>query len=315
MNANTIELITFQEKLETLRTNWLMPALEQYHHHLPTTPLFEPIGYLMKLGGKRMRPLLALAAADAFNGSLTDAMPAAMAVEVFHNFTLMHDDIMDEAPVRRGKATVHEKWDNNTAILSGDAMLVQAYQVLAKAQSTHLGDLMNVFNTTAVEVCEGQQMDMDFEQRKDVLLSEYMEMIRLKTSVLLGGAMKMGAITANATKEQQDAIYQYGMHIGIAFQLKDNYLDAFGDPEQFGKQVAGDILSDKKTYLWLKAFENSSFERQEHMLKNMGNTLGKEEKIEFYLNCFKDSGADQSLLAEMEVHYQDAMSALKAAAI
>ena len=262
-----------------------------------------------------MRPLLALAAAEAFNGNLGEAIPAAMSVEVFHNFTLMHDDIMDEAPVRRGKATVHEKWDDNTAILSGDAMLVQAYQILAQANPSQLSDLIKVFNTTAIEVCEGQQMDMDFEKRSDVLISEYMEMIRLKTSVLLGCAMKMGAITAGATLEQQDAIYKYGMHIGIAFQLKDDYLDAFGDPEQFGKQVAGDILSDKKTYLWLKAFENSSFERQQLMLKNMGDTLGKEEKIEFYLTCFKDSGADESLLSEMEVHYNDAMTALKDANI
>jgi geranylgeranyl diphosphate synthase type II len=220
--------------------------------------LYEPIDYILKLGGKRMRPILTLMAADIFAGDYKNAMPAALAIEVFHNFTLVHDDIMDDAPLRRGKETVHEKWDISTGILSGDAMLILAYQYFENYEPVVFQKLAKLFSKTALEVCDGQQLDVDFETRNDVTIDEYINMIRLKTSVLVAAALKMGAIVSETNEENANLIYAFGLNLGLAFQLQDDYLDTFGDPETFGKQVGGDIIENKKTFLYLKALEVSS---------------------------------------------------------
>ena len=215
--------------------------------------LYEPIRYILSLGGKRMRPVLTLMTAEIFNTHCDKALAAATAVEVFHNFSLIHDDIMDDAPLRRGNETVHEKWNINTGILSGDAMLILAYQYFELYDPVIFRELAKLFSKTALEVCEGQQYDVDFETRDDVTIPEYLKMIEYKTAVLVGAAMKMGAIVAETSEENANLIYDFGLNLGIAFQLQDDYLDAFGDPETFGKQVGGDIIENKKTYLYLKA--------------------------------------------------------------
>jgi geranylgeranyl diphosphate synthase, type II len=217
--------------------------------------LYEPVDYILKLGGKRIRPVLTLMAADIFGGSSKDALPAALAIEVFHNFTLVHDDIMDAAPLRRGQATVHEKWDINTGILSGDAMLILAYKYFENYKPEVFQSLAKLFSKTALEVCDGQQLDVDFETRKKVTIDEYLNMICLKTSVLVAAALKMGAIVAESDAKNADLIYDFGLNLGLAFQLQDDYLDTFGDPETFGKQIGGDIIENKKTFLYLKTLE------------------------------------------------------------
>jgi len=215
--------------------------------------LYEPIDYILGLGGKRMRPILVLMAHQLFDKNIEKAISPALAIEVFHNFTLLHDDIMDNAPLRRGQKTVHEKWNSNVAILSGDTMLVQAYQLMAEVDDTIVKQVLAVFSKAAIEVCEGQQWDMDFETQSDVSILDYLKMIEYKTAVLLGAALQIGGITAGASKEEQNHLYAFGRDLGIAFQLKDDLLDAFGDAETFGKQEGGDIMTNKKTYLYLKA--------------------------------------------------------------
>lgn len=217
--------------------------------------LYEPIEYILQLSGKRIRPILTLMSADILSGEYKNALPAALAVEVFHNFTLVHDDIMDDAPLRRGQQTVHEKWNLNTGVLSGDAMLILAYQYFENYDSKTFQELAKLFSKTALEVCDGQQLDIDFETRNDVTIEEYINMIRLKTSVLVAAALKMGAIVAKSSEKDANLLYEYGLNLGLAFQLQDDYLDTFGDPETFGKQVGGDIIENKKTYLYLKALE------------------------------------------------------------
>lgn len=254
--------------------------------------LYEPIQYILKLGGKRMRPILTLMSAEVFNCNYQKALPAAMAVEVFHNFSLVHDDIMDDAPLRRGHETVHEKWDINTGILSGDAMLILAYQYFEKYEPKTFRKLAKLFSKTALEVCEGQQWDVDFETRIDVSISEYLKMIEYKTAVLVAAAMKMGAIIAKTSKSNAKLIYDFGLHLGIAFQLQDDYLDAFGDPATFGKQVGGDIIENKKTYLFLKAIEFSTNEQQARLIQLF--TKPSEDataKIDEVKQLFNTSGA------------------------
>ena len=221
----------------------------------PKNPLslYEPIEYILDLGGKRMRPILVLMAHQLFSKNIEKAIPPALAIEIFHNFTLLHDDIMDNAPLRRGQKTVHEKWNNNVAILSGDTMLVQAYQLMADVDNTIVKQVLAVFSKAAIEVCEGQQWDMDFETQSDVSITDYLKMIECKTAVLLGAALQIGGITSGASTQEQNYLYAFGRDLGIAFQLKDDLLDAFGNIETFGKQVGGDIMANKKTYLYLKA--------------------------------------------------------------
>ena len=228
--------------------------------------LYQPIAYILQLGGKRLRPVLTLMTTDIFNTDYRLALPAAMAVEVFHNFSLVHDDIMDDAPLRRGNSTVHEKWNINTGILSGDAMLILAYQHFEQYEPSVFRDLAKLFSKTALEVCEGQQYDVDFETRIDVTIPEYLKMIEYKTAVLVAAAMKMGAIIAETSEENANLIYDFGLNLGLAFQLQDDYLDAFGNPETFGKQVGGDIIENKKTYLYLKAIEFSKPKEKQQLL-------------------------------------------------
>ena len=224
--------------------------------HQPSE-LYNPIRYLISIGGKHLRPVLVLMIADMYELDLIKVMPQALGVELFHNFTLMHDDIMDKAPIRRGKPTVHEKWNTNVAILSGDVLFVKSYQLIVKAESRFLHKILALFNKTAIEVCEGQQLDMNFETQVDVSMSSYLKMIRFKTAVLLAFSLKIGALVADASDEDQENLYNFGIHIGIAFQLMDDILDVYGDKKDFGKQVAGDILSNKKTCLYITAYEKA----------------------------------------------------------
>ena len=255
--------------------------------------LYEPIRYILSLGGKRLRPVLTLMATEVFDVDCEKAIPAATAVEVFHNFSLIHDDIMDDAPLRRGNETVHEKWDINTGILSGDAMLILAYQFFENYEPVVFRDLAKLFSKTALEVCEGQQYDVDFETRDDVTIPEYLKMIEYKTAVLVGAAMKMGAIVAETSTENANAIYDFGLNLGIAFQLQDDYLDAFGDPETFGKQVGGDIIENKKTYLYLKALEFSKAEEKEQLLHLFSiHPSDNTDKIQSVKQIFTQTGAD-----------------------
>lgn len=234
-----------------------------------TTPenLYDPISYIMSLGGKRMRPLLVLLAYQLKNNDLERIIKPALSVEVFHNFTLMHDDIMDKAPIRRGKPTVHEKWDENVAILSGDTMLVKAYDLLLSLNPSILPEALRIFNKCAVEVCEGQQIDMNFETQTDVTINEYLNMIRLKTAVLLGASLELGALMAGFSETQRKEIYSIGLNMGIGFQLMDDLLDVYGDQQKFGKQVGGDIVSNKKTFLLINAL-NLANENQKKELEN-----------------------------------------------
>lgn len=274
--------------------------------------LYDPIAYILNLGGKRLRPILVLMSAELFGTHYKNALPAAMAVEVFHNFSLVHDDIMDDAPLRRGKPTVHEKWDINTGILSGDAMLIASYQFLEAYNGMVLSQLFQLFNTTAIEVCEGQQLDMDFETRGDVQVKEYLRMITLKTSVLIAAALKMGGIIAQTTQDNQDLIYEYGRNLGIAFQLQDDYLDAFGDPKTFGKQVGGDILENKKTFLYLKAMELATV-KESNTLSALfsGKNEEQEEKVRTVKTIFTNSGAKDRTLKEVKKYTDLAFQCLK----
>ena len=215
--------------------------------------LYEPIEYTLAAGGKRVRPQLAMIACELFGGKAEEIAPAAMALEVFHNFTLLHDDVMDHAEVRRGRATVHVKWNENTAILSGDQMLIEAYKLLAGVPAEKLPTVLQLFNKMATEICEGQQYDVDFESQEQVAIEEYLKMIRLKTSVLLATALQIGAYIAGANEQQQEAVYQFGINVGLGFQIQDDILDVWGDPETFGKAVGGDISCNKKTFVYLEA--------------------------------------------------------------
>ena len=274
--------------------------------------LYEPIKYILTLGGKRLRPVLTLLTADYFGNSYQNAMNAALAIELFHNFSLIHDDIMDNAPLRRGKETVHEKWDANTGILSGDAMLILAYQLFEEYEPATFHKLAKLFSKTALEVCEGQQYDVDFESRDDVTLSEYIKMIDYKTAVLIGAAMKMGAIVAQASEDCCEAIYEFGRNLGIAFQLQDDYLDAFGNPETFGKQVGGDIIANKKTFLYLTALKNSSASDRdtlEHLFSI--NPKDATDKIATIKALFQSSGAAAATIAEIEAYTRNANDVLE----
>lgn len=278
--------------------------------------LYQPIAYILSLGGKKLRPILTLMATDIFGGNHKKALDAALAIEVFHNFTLIHDDIMDAAPLRRGNQTVHEKWDVNTGILSGDAMLILAYQYLENYDAPTFKKLTSLFSKTALEVCEGQQMDIDFETRNDVTIKEYIKMISLKTSILVAAALKMGAVIADASKEDTNHIYNFGLNLGIAFQLQDDYLDAFGNPKTFGKQVGGDIIENKKTYLYIKALELSS-ESEKEVLRGLFNTEQQDhqQKIDKVKAVFDTSGATEKTKNAIKKYTQKAFEVLESISI
>ena len=277
--------------------------------------LYDPINYILSLGGKRARPLMLLMSYSLFNNDLEKAFPLAQAIEVFHNFTLIHDDIMDDAPLRRGKETVHEKWNDNIGILSGDAMLISAYRLFEDLPAEMLKSVFPVFNKVAIEVCEGQQYDMNFETRSDVTIAEYINMITLKTSVLLGGAMKIGALAGNSSKEDAQLLYDFGEQLGVSFQLQDDYLDLYGDPKKFGKRIGGDVVANKKTFLTLKAFGKAEGEdlEQLNLLFSRTNlsTAEEEEKINTVRNIFNKLGVVEDMKAEIDVYYKRALSSLE----
>lgn len=271
--------------------------------------LYEPISYIINLGGKRVRPLLVLLGTELFGGNARESIHAAMAIEVFHNFTLVHDDIMDNAPLRRGKATVHEKWSTNTAILSGDVMMVEANKNLAKVNPVFLKDVLDTFNETAQGVCEGQQLDMEFESRNDVSIDEYINMIRLKTAVLLGGALKLGAIIANADKKDADLLYRFGENIGIAFQLQDDILDVYADPEKFGKQVGGDIIANKKTFLLLEALTLAEGENKSTLEEWLNKkNFDPQEKVAVIKQVYSNLNIQDIARNSMDAYLQKALT-------
>ncbi|MBK6344592.1 MAG: polyprenyl synthetase family protein [Bacteroidales bacterium] len=273
--------------------------------------LYQPISYTLGLGGKRLRPLLALISTQLFGGKPEKALPAAIAIEIFHNFTLLHDDIIDQAPLRRGRETVYKKWDINTAILSGDTMFAIAYGELAKSDPEKLPALMKVFTKTAIEVCEGQQYDIDFEKSDDVNIESYINMIRLKTAVLLAASLKIGAIIAGVPEHYAEYIYSFGENIGIAFQLQDDLLDAFGNEALFGKKTGGDIVSNKKTFLYLKALECAGKNETEKLRSLYSNkSQDDHQKIAAVLDIFRQAGIEAYTNTAILEYYNKSMEFL-----
>jgi geranylgeranyl diphosphate synthase, type II len=294
---------TFDQLLQQFETHFSV-------RHFPVDPstLYDPAQYILKLGGKRVRPVSVLMGNELFDEIHIDTFHAATAVELFHNFSLIHDDIMDKAPLRRGMETVHAKYGEPTALLAGDAMFVQAYVYLSKIKSESLQKILPLFNKTAMEVCEGQQLDMDFEQKETVSLDDYLQMITLKTSVLLAGSLQLGSILGGASIGNQQHLYEFGKNLGIAFQVQDDYLDAFGDPAKFGKQVGGDILANKKTFLLIHALETASPQQKNELMQLMQtNSAGKVEKV---LQIFKSAGVDEWAMQLKNQYLQIAMQHL-----
>ena len=291
-------------------------AIEKTSFQAEPAELYEPISYILSLGGKRLRPALVLMSADMYGYDLVKALPQAIGIELFHNFTLMHDDIMDDAPLRRGMTTVHEKWDANIGILSGDALFVKAYQSIVKADPKHLPALMDLFNQTALEVCEGQQYDMNFETQEDVSMNSYLKMIKFKTAVLLACALKSGALVADASADDQQHLYDFGIHIGLAFQLMDDMLDVYGDQKDFGKQIAGDILCNKKTCLYIKAYETSDDDQRkvlDHYFAHQD--FEPQEKIKKVMKVYAELEVRDACRVIMDEHYTIAMSHLNALSV
>ena len=274
-------------------------GLKNYLDKKSPENLYEPIQYILNLGGKRIRSLLVLMSADLFGNKYKEAVSAALAIEIFHNFTLVHDDIMDSAELRRGSVTVHNKWNINTGIISGDVMLIKAYQALEEYENPLFSKLTKLLNKTALEVCEGQQYDIDFEDKVDVNQNNYLEMIRLKTAVLIGCALKMGALIADASQDDLEAIYEFGELLGIAFQIQDDYLDVYGDSISFGKKIGGDIIENKKTILFHYAMSNGSTNEKKELLKwydkRTGNELGN-KKIDIVKSIFDKTNAGEACM-------------------
>ena len=273
--------------------------------------LYQPIEYVMGMGGKRIRPTLCLAGCYLFSDSVQNAVKPSLSLEIFHNFTLLHDDIMDNADVRRNQPTVHKKWNENTAILSGDAMLIKAYQYAAEIEPQYLKSVLDVFSQTAIEVCEGQQYDMEFETRDDVKVDDYLNMIRLKTAVLLAASLKTGAIIGGASQKDADLLYQFGENIGLAFQLQDDFLDVYGDIETFGKAIGGDIVANKKTFLLLNALQLASGSLREDLINWINaKDFDAQEKIESVKNIYNTLKVDELAKEKMNFYFQNAISAL-----
>ncbi len=283
--------------------------ISQLHFGDHPKELYEPISYILSLGGKRLRPLLVLLGYGLFKGNSSSILRSAVSVEVFHNFTLMHDDIMDEAPLRRGKPTVHEKWDSTVAILSGDTMLVKVYDLLLSVKPEYLGQAIKDFNQTAIEVCEGQQIDMNFEKTGQVKEEEYIEMIRLKTAVLLGFSLKFGSLLAGVAKEKQEILYRIGELMGIGFQLMDDLLDVYGDQKKFGKMVGGDIVSNKKTFLLIKAIELAHVEQKVILDKWLSaSSFDTNEKVAAVTNVYDQLGIKQLTETKMNGYFDQSIA-------
>lgn len=276
--------------------------------------LYDPIHYILQLGGKRLRPVLTLLACEAFGKPAENAMEPAIGVELFHNFSLIHDDIMDNAPLRRGKQTVHEKWDVNVGILSGDMMLIEAYKHIAQVDKSILPNILNIFSKLSGEVCIGQQWDVDFETQTDVSEEQYIQMIQHKTSVLLGGALEIGALVAGASEDAAQKMYSFGLNLGTSFQIKDDLLDAFGDPEKFGKQVGGDILANKKTILLIHALNHATGSSKEQLEALLNGSLSGDEKVEAVKAIYREVGSVDYAEAQMKAYYDTALDALKQSA-
>ena len=292
----------------------LEEALQKQQAQLfSTSPneLYEPMAYILGLGGKRVRPLLTLVGCDLFEGDINNSIPAALAVELFHNFSLIHDDILDNAPLRRGNTTVHEKWNTNIAILSGDGMLMKAVEILTIANEKHISALLKLFTKTGIEVCEGQQLDMNFETQDNVSVQNYIDMITYKTAVLLGCSLQMGAVTANASTENQEHVYEFGKHIGIAFQILDDVLDVYADANQFGKQVGGDIIANKKTFLLLKAFELANEKQNKQLAGLLKDTaITNELKVKDVTSLYNQLNIKQLAIDEANKHTDIALQHL-----
>jgi len=286
--------------------------LEKINWNKEPRGLYEPIAYVLSLGGKRIRPVLTLMACNLFSDNVQPAVPSALGLEIFHNFTLLHDDIMDKADVRRGQPTVHKKWDENTAILSGDVMQIASYQFMAQTPAVHLKTSLDLFSTTAAEICEGQQYDVEFEHRERVASDEYLEMIRLKTAVLLGASLKIGAWIGGAGEEDARLLYDFGIHIGLAFQLKDDLLDVYGDASTFGKKIGGDIISNKKTYLLIHALEKAQgtdVANLHHWLDTSDKEC--EEKINAVTSIYNSLGVKAICEEKMQFFYDKAIDNLE----
>ena len=273
--------------------------------------LYAPIDYVLSLGGKRLRPVLMLMAYNMYRDDVQSVLPTALGVEIFHNFTLLHDDLMDRAEVRRGQPCVHKKWNDNTAVLCGDNMLVMAFQYMAKCPEKYLGEVLRIFTQTAIEIDEGQQMDVDFEHRDDVTEAEYMEMIRLKTSVLLACALKIGAVLGDAPAEDADSLYSFGEKLGLAFQLQDDYLDVYGDFNTFGKRIGGDILCNKKTFMLVNALSHATKAQHDDLEMWLSVSEGREEeKVAAVTNIFTEVGVDKMALDRINDYFAEAGQAL-----
>ncbi len=293
----------------------MLEKINEYIKNLPLEKeprgLYEPIRYILSLGGKRIRPVLMMMAYELWRNDSEKILPLAVALETFHNFTLLHDDVMDHADVRRGMPTVHKKWDENTAILSGDNMLVLAFRWMQQCPADKMPAVLKVFTDTAVEIDEGQQYDVDFESRDDVREEEYIEMIRLKTSVLLACAVKIGAIMADAPAEDTENLYKFGESIGLSFQLQDDYLDVYGDPKVFGKAIGGDITSNKKTYMLINAFNKAEGADKEKLTRWINaKEFDREEKVKAVTALYNKLGIDKMAKAKMEQYYNDAIAYL-----
>lgn len=275
--------------------------------------LYDPVKYVLSMGGKRIRPVLMLLSYGLFKDDVESVLMPACALETYHNYTLLHDDLMDNADMRRGNETVHRKWDANTAILSGDSMLVLAYERMAKCNPVYLSDVLHTFTETALEIGEGQQYDMEFETRNDVTEDEYIEMIRLKTSVLLACAQKIGAILAGASKQDQDNLYKFGEQIGLAFQLQDDYLDVYGDPKVFGKKVGGDIICNKKTYMLINAYNRADAEQRRELQHWMeAETFNSDEKVAAVTAIYNKVGVDKLAIEKIAYYFEESKKYLDA---
>lgn len=275
--------------------------------------LYAPVKYVLSMGGKRIRPVLMLLSYGLFKDDVESVLMPACALETYHNYTLLHDDLMDNADMRRGHETVHRKWDANTAILSGDSMLVLAYERMAKCNPVYLSDVLHTFTETALEIGEGQQYDMEFETRNDVTEDEYIEMIRLKTSVLLACAQKIGAILAGASKQDQDNLYKFGEQIGLAFQLQDDYLDVYGDPKVFGKKVGGDIICNKKTYMLINAYNRADAEQRRELQHWMeAETFNSDEKVAAVTAIYNKVGVDKLAIEKIAYYFEESKKYLDA---
>ncbi|MBQ7349442.1 MAG: polyprenyl synthetase family protein [Bacteroides sp.] len=290
--------------------------LEQMPYSRPPKGLYEPIAYELSLGGKRVRPVLMLMAYNIYKEDVERILPQAAGLETYHNHTLLHDDVMDKADMRRNKPTVHNVWNDNTAILSGDAMLILAYRLMAEGLTDKLAEVMHIFTETTMEICEGQQWDMEFEARMDVKVDEYIEMIRLKTSVLLAAALKIGACLADAPAEEAQKLYDFGVKMGLAFQLQDDWLDVYGDPKVFGKNIGGDILCNKKTYMLITALEQADTRQREELTRwlNAGDDVPA-EKIAAVTTLYNEIGVGKRCEEKVEAYYSEGLTILESIAL